>query len=114
VSGAETDLGEGHSLQFMAWSPDRELNPQYAHLPDVEKFGAIVGHRLRDGDANAACVQRGRCWAAITFSGPVQQEIEHGRAVWDVASWDPLTITPSLLCHCGDHGFITGGRWVVA
>jgi hypothetical protein len=32
---------------------------------------------------------------------------------WDVQSWEPLTISPSLLCRaCGHHGFIRGGRWV--
>lgn len=36
-------------------------------------------------------------------------------AKWDVHSYDPLTLTPSLLCKvCGSHGFITEGRWVQA
>lgn len=26
-------------------------------------------------------------------------------------SADPLTISPSLLCRCGDHGFIENGKW---
>jgi hypothetical protein len=51
------------------------------------------------------------------------------RALWQVQTWEPLTISPSLLCkmprfgpdnkaipgtECGDHGFIRGGRWVRA
>lgn len=32
-----------------------------------------------------------------------------------VTAEDPLTITPSILCpDCGDHGFVTDGRWIGA
>ena len=35
---------------------------------------------------------------------------EHG---WHLTSADPLTITPSILCHgCGTHGFITNSALV--
>jgi hypothetical protein len=30
---------------------------------------------------------------------------------WELVTEEPLTISPSLLCHCGDHGFIRNGRW---
>lgn len=31
---------------------------------------------------------------------------------WDVGSYDPLTLSPSLACRsCGHHGFIHGGQW---
>lgn len=30
---------------------------------------------------------------------------------WDVQSLEPLTMSPSLLCGCGHHGFIRNGRW---
>jgi len=33
-------------------------------------------------------------------------------AVWQLLSRDPLTLQPSILCDCGDHGFITHGRWI--
>lgn len=32
-------------------------------------------------------------------------------AKWQVESLEPLTISPSLLCPCGHHGFISNGRW---
>ena len=32
----------------------------------------------------------------------------------ELISTDPLTISPSLLCRCGDHGFIREGRWIPA
>lgn len=32
---------------------------------------------------------------------------------WQVVSTDPMTVTPSILCgSCGEHGFITEGKWV--
>jgi hypothetical protein len=114
MSSERIDLGHGHDLRFLAWQPDRDLNPQYAHLPDVERYGAIVSHELRPDDQLAECQERGRCEGAVTFNGPVQAELEHGRDCWDVQSWEPLTCSPSLLCHCGDHGFIQQGRWVPA
>jgi hypothetical protein len=30
---------------------------------------------------------------------------------WQVESLDPVTLSPSLLCPCGHHGFIRNGRW---
>ena len=34
---------------------------------------------------------------------------------WAVESWEPLTISPSVLCGiCGNHGFIRDGKWVIA
>ncbi len=43
------DLGHDHQLKFVGWHPDRELNPQYAHLPDIEKCGATVEHLTPEG-----------------------------------------------------------------
>lgn len=106
------DLGSGHWMTWASWAPDRELNPQYADLPDVRHCTAIIGHELRPGDDNQLCRQRGYCEAAATMDGPVTQRIFPDAARWQVESWDPLTITPSLQCHCDDHGMITAGRWV--
>lgn len=33
---------------------------------------------------------------------------------WDVDSLEPLTLSPSVACGCGVHGFIRSGRWVDA
>ena len=100
----DIDLGDGHWLDFTSWNPDRELNPQFAHLPDVEKFGALVGHFKPDGKTP--------CMASITFDGEVQRQIVRQWAMWNVKCWDPLHLEPSLKCSCGDHGFIRGGKWV--
>lgn len=98
------DLGDGHTLRFTRWAPERDLNPQYADLPDVDRYGAIVSHPRPDGT--------GTCEGAITFDGPVQRAHDPDRPMWTVEAWEPLTLSPSLLCHCGDHGFVRAGRWV--
>lgn len=102
------DLGSNHILTFHAWSPDRALNPQYADMPDVERYGASIVHLRPDGQP---------CAGGLTFDGPVQRELASRStspkpvAMWRVESWDPLTISPSVRCSCGDHGFIRNGRW---
>lgn len=38
-----------------------------------------------------------------------------GNKAWTVESWEPLTLSPSLLCTaCSNHGWIRSGRWVNA
>jgi hypothetical protein len=34
-----------------------------------------------------------------------------GKSTWRVLSEEPLTLSPSLLCGCGHHGFIRDGHW---
>lgn len=104
----DIDLGDDHYLRFCRWAPDRELNPQYDGIPDVEKYCAIIDHRKPDGT---------QCSGTITFRGDVQQRIDPNHASWEVQNWEPLTISPSVLClaeGCGDHGFIRDGKWVRA
>jgi hypothetical protein len=102
----DLDLGDDHALAFTSWKPDRELNPQYADLPDVERVGAIIRHKRPDG---------GDCWHGVFFDGAVAQRVFDGRTIWTVESWEPLTLSPSLLCRiCGDHGYIRQGKWVRA
>ena|SRR5258708_7682233 len=102
----DIDLGDGHTLSFTCWHPDRKLNPQYGGIPDADKYGAIVGHaNAKDGTP---------CEGCITFEGETQQALNASCPKWRVESWEPLTLSPSLLCSCGDHGFIRDGRWVRA
>jgi len=98
----EIDLGCDHFLTFSCWKPDRALNPRYDHLPDVEKYGALVRHKTPNGK---------ECNGYIHFDGPVQRELGPHGPFWVVECWDPLTLSPSLLCECGDHGFIRNGHW---
>jgi hypothetical protein len=108
------DLGHGHTLRYVGWHPDRDLNPQYDGTPDVEKWGAIVGHPVGPHPLVPEYMATGYCEGMVTFDEPVQRQIEPNRPRWTVESWEPLTISPSVLCACGDHGFIREGRWVTA
>jgi len=70
---------------------------------DGPYVGLIESHRSPDG---------AECAGSITFDVPEAEGLRGPR--WHVVSWEPLTITPSILCSCGNHGFITDGRWVPA
>jgi hypothetical protein len=102
----DIDLGHGHVIRYADWDPDLDLNPQYAHLSGQlpARVSAIVTHKTPDG---------GECEGIITFDTPVARAQFTG-PFWTVESWEPLTLSPSLACHCGDHGFIRQGRWVTA
>jgi hypothetical protein len=106
VSEDVVDLGDGHRIRIAVWEPDLELNSSLAHLAGQfpAKITGIVTHELPGG---------GECSGAITFDVPLAREFFKG-PFWTVESWEPLTLSPSLLCHCGDHGFILDGRWVRA
>lgn len=98
------DIGDDHGINYFGWAPDRELNPQYEGIPDCEKAGLQVRHKTPQGED---------CLGSITFDS-APEPVKGGQATWTVDSWDPLTVSPSLLCICGDHGFIREGRWVRA
>jgi hypothetical protein len=106
------DLGHDHAIKFARWAPDRKLNPQYADVPDCERYSAIVRHRR--GPNPIPGEDSEWCEGGITFASQTQQRIQPGRPTWTVDSWEPMTFSPSLLCRCGDHGFIRAGKWVPA
>lgn len=97
------DLGHGHTLRFVAWQPDRELNPQYADIPDCDRVGAYVYHSTPDGKP---------CSGYVCFDTAPEPLRGDNTQTWHVESSEPLTLSPSLLCRgCGDHGFVREGRW---
>lgn len=97
---ADLDLGGGVRLWWFGWHPDRELNPQYADLPDLDRAGALIVH----GNG---------CYSGINFRSPGMERAFPEHATWVVESWDPLTLSPSLLCRtCGWHVFIRDGKAV--
>jgi hypothetical protein len=106
----ELDLGHEHSLIYTSWRPDRPLNPNLAHLPDVDRIGAILSHPVPGEQP---------CRNGLTFDGPVAREVFPGRPYWTVErgadgqpDFDHLTLTPSVLCRThGDHGWVRDGRW---
>lgn len=103
----DLDLGDGVGLYWVGFDPDLGLNPQFEALAEqlpVERWGASLTHAGPDGEP---------CEGMVTFDGPVQQAVGALKC-WTVESWDPLTLSPSILCDCGWHGFIQEGRWVPA
>lgn len=98
------DIGHDHFIAYYGWAPDRELNPQYDGIEDEERSGLTVYHRAEGG---------GWCGGGVTFDTPAMRAVEHPRR-WTVESFEPLTLSPSILCSCGDHGYIRDGRWVPA
>lgn len=59
------------------------------------------------------------CGGFVAFAG-FYGMTSHGmspveRPVWQVATLEPLTLSPSISCKaCGHHGYIRAGRWVPA
>jgi hypothetical protein len=99
------NLGRDHWGEYVQWAPDRDLNPHVAMWPDVERWGMLIFHRNPAGE---------RCAGMVTFAGDVQRQVAPDATTWDVDAWEPLTIRPSVLCSCGDHGFVSQGVWVPA
>lgn len=117
LRAGEFDLGSDHFARFTTWAPDLSIPAnakQYAHLAHLIRtqpvIGAIVRHRCR--------TETGWHEGSVTFRTELTEAVEYFRkhARWDVRSWEPLHLEPSLLssCPCRDHGFIRAGRWVRA
>lgn len=102
------DLGHEHYLTYVRWAPDdlpANRERYGTPLPRIEKAGATIYHPNLKMPGT-------ECISGIHFDVPEMRAAFGERAVWQVQSWDPLTISPSLLCTvCGDHGFIRGGKW---
>jgi hypothetical protein len=95
------DFGSGYKGYFVPWQPDRELNPQYADLPDLEKAILIL-----------SCPHKPNEHAGGVALHPAEYDVAFKGPRWDVISWEPLTINPSILMNdCGCHGYIRNGEW---
>lgn len=64
-------------------------------------IGLVESHISPDGR---------ECGGSVTFDVPDAEGMKGPR--WELESLDPLTISPSILCSCGHHGYIRSGRWV--
>lgn len=100
------DLGRDHTLTITWWDPDLALNPQHQDIAGQlpAKVGALIRHSAPDGQP---------CGGHITFDTSIARRTTDG-PFWNVESWEPLTLSPSVLCNCGDHGYIRGARWIPA
>jgi hypothetical protein len=100
---AEIDLGHGHFGRYLSWKPDDlpANRERYGYpLPSVEKVGLAIRHNED-------------CESTVMFNLLEVKKWFAGEAVWQVISWEPLTLSPSIQClRCGDHGFIRDGKWV--
>lgn len=108
---SDLDLGHGIWLRFYAWTPE-DLPANRARygtpLPRVARAGAIFVHPRADGTP-------GECYGSVRFALPEMAALGDAAPTWQVQSWDPLTLSPSILCReCGAHGFVREGRWVPA
>ena len=57
------------------------------------------------------CDSEGGRWAVKVGFKP-ETMLPLGASGWTVVSKDPLTVTPSILCHkCKVHGWIRNGEW---
>lgn len=106
------DFGHGVRATWTSWAPDRDLNPQYADMPDIERVGLILDHPDARDPAK-------RCTSGVTFDSPATAGLMPNHPRWVVESWEPLTLSPSILCTeskggCGLHGYIRAGQWVPA
>ena len=108
----DIDLGHGHWLRWTTWQPDLALNPKWAHLAHLIKTtphtGAIIMHVPPLGYRGEGDL----CEGCINFDLDLMRAGGWKQPMWKVEQWEPLTLSPSLLCHCGDHGFIQRGLWI--
>ncbi len=108
----EIDIGNDHYIKFVGWHPNRELNPQYKDIPDINYCGCLIRHKKLN-ESNAYLGEE--CMGFIHFDTPEVKIIFPNNHYWIVESYEPLTVSPSLLCKlCGDHGFIKNGKWIKA
>lgn len=69
-----------------------------------QRVGMIESHDGPDGQ---------RCAGSMLFNVIEAADYGSNAPRWDVVSWDPLTLEPSILCgECGHHGYIRDGAWV--
>lgn len=94
----DLDLGDGHWLQ---WFTDQTGTV----------VGCLIWHTWPPG--HAAYVRPGRwtdlCCCSSHFAGYAHP----GEHVWQVSGGlgEHITLSPSILCGCGDHGFVNNGKW---
>lgn len=94
---ANIDLGYGVIIEFFVVDDNGE------------RVGLVETHP-------ASMQPSGRCSGSVRFDTPAAHAAYTTPGpFWQVVSLDPLTLSPSLLCHaCGNHGFIRDGKWQVA
>lgn len=104
------DLGNGYTAQWLRWSPDRRLNPQYAQIADID-------HAVLE----VKC-PHGRSGALHPDTIQVREVFPNG-PYWNLLSLHPLHLEPSIQYMKYEngnhvpaccHGHIREGKWINA
>lgn len=95
------DLGDGRYLTFFVNLDDDVLGCIEIHPSLKDTRGVKGSYGLAVGEP---------CSGSLYFRVPENSSVS--RPSWEVISWSPLTLSPSVLCTlCGNHGFVRNGLW---
>lgn len=91
----DLDLGDGHWIDWTEYKGQR--------------CGGIITHTTTK-------TETGLCSGAFWIDRRFHDDCHEGKGpVWQLTGTAECpTLAPSFLCHCGDHGFVRGGKWVRA
>lgn len=95
------DLGMGHIATEVV-----------SDFPDGKRLAGFIIDHLSAMNPATQCTG----YVAVRAT---EDDVRYGRAVWTMESpaegeAGPLTLSPSILCACGDHGFIRESVWIPA
>lgn len=95
-SYAEPDLwlDDDHAIEFIT------------RQGETEPYGAHIWHRPGPKKRDPSAMH-GWCLGTFQWRGMNGPN-------WTLESMSPLTVSPSILCSCGAHGFIREGKWIPA
>ena len=113
------DLGNGHMFTWMLARAGRYDVPEAfrnweAHLNPDEDRHDLIGIIDWHPKQNPANEEDTTCGGGVYFVAGINNYHGKSNPVWTVESLNPLTISPSILCGCGEHGFIRDGKWISA
>lgn len=97
-SKCDVDLGDGHSI---TWT-------QYE--------GVIVGGIIRHEMPVSEKFPHGYCDGCFWLIGNAfTTKYKPTAPVWNLrGTFEEPTLSPSFLCHCGNHGWVVNGKWIRA
>jgi hypothetical protein len=90
----DVDLGDGHWIEWTTYK-------------DV-RCGGIITHRSDK-------TETGYCSGAFWIDSRYNEDCGTQHAIWQMTgTFECPTLSPSFLCHCGDHGWVRDGKWIQA
>lgn len=101
-----TDIGSGFNYRF------------FTEQDKAEPTGIVIcgpaGPNCEHKGVSAGADLEQNCGGGLHFDNSEIAK-KGNRPTWQVVQLEPLTITPSIVCGCGDqHGWITDGKYVKA